>query len=44
MPHNVIDRSLRMVGCTAVLRWCIFFCAVLQGVGFRLRHISRDEN
>lgn len=21
-----------------------FFCAVLQGVGFRLRHISRAEN
>ena len=31
MPHNVIDRSLRMVGCTAVLRWCIFFVPFCWG-------------
>lgn len=31
MPHNVIDRSLRMVGCTAVLRWCIFLCRFAGG-------------
>lgn len=31
MPHNVIDRSLRMVGCTAVLRWCIFFVPFCRG-------------
>lgn len=44
MPLNIyIDRSLRngWMHCrTTVVH---FFCAVLLGVGFRLRHISRAK-